>query len=59
MHQEWAASMRALFVFHPRYRGTPPNLSNEQIAKELDVNLSDVHQMTTALREGIVKKSLR
>jgi len=35
------------------------NLSNEQIAKELDVNLSDVHQMTTALREGIVKKSLR
>jgi len=35
------------------------NVSNEQIAKELDVNLSDVHQMTTALREGIVKKSLR
>ena len=34
------------------------NLSNEQIAKELDVNLSDVHQMTTQLREGIVKKSL-
>jgi hypothetical protein len=33
------------------------NLSNEQIAKELDVNLSDVQQMTTQLREGIVKKS--
>jgi transposase-like protein len=32
------------------------NLSNEQIAKELDVNLSDVQQMTTQLREGIVKK---
>ena len=31
------------------------NVSNEQIAKELDVNLSDVQQMTTQLREGIVK----
>src|SRR5256885_12464902 len=35
------------------------NLSNEQIAKELDVNLSDVQQMTTQLHEGIVKKSPR
>ena len=35
------------------------NVSNEQIAKELDVNLSDVQQMTTQLREGIVKKSPR
>ena len=35
------------------------NVSNEQIAKELDVNLSDVQQMTTQLREGIVKKAHR
>ena len=28
------------------------NLSNEQIANELDVNRSDVHQMTTQLRQG-------
>jgi hypothetical protein len=33
------------------------NLSNEQIAQELEVDGSDVQQMTTALREGIVKKS--
>ena len=33
------------------------NLSNEQIANELDVERSDVQQMTTQLREGIVKKS--
>ena len=33
------------------------NLSNEQIAQELAVNDSDVQQMTTQLREGIVKKS--
>jgi transposase-like protein len=33
------------------------NLSNEQIANELDMNRSDMHQMTTQLREGIVKKS--
>jgi len=33
------------------------NLSNEQIAHELDVHRSDVHQMTTQLRQGIVKKS--
>jgi hypothetical protein len=33
------------------------NLSNEQIARELDVNVSDGQQMTTQLREGIVKKS--
>src|SRR5712691_2036336 len=33
------------------------NLSNEQIARELDVDDSDVHQMTTQLREGIVKKA--
>jgi transposase-like protein len=33
------------------------NLSNEQIARELDVNVSDVQQMTTQLHEGIVKKS--
>jgi transposase-like protein len=33
------------------------NLSNEQIAQELDVDLSDVQQMTTQLREGIIKKA--
>ncbi len=32
------------------------NLSNEQIAKELDLNKDDVQQMTSQLREGIVKK---
>ena len=35
------------------------NLSNDQIAHELDVDRSDVHQMTTQLRQGIVKKSPR
>ncbi len=35
------------------------NLSNEQIAQELAVKGSDVQQMTTQLRDGIVKKSLR
>jgi len=34
------------------------NVSNEPMAKELDLDHSDVHQMTTALRAGIVKKSL-
>jgi len=33
------------------------NVSNDQIAQELDVDRSDVQQMTTALREWIVKKS--
>jgi hypothetical protein len=33
------------------------NLSNEQIAHELSLNESDVYQMTTELRDGIVKKS--
>src|SRR5262249_22638416 len=33
------------------------NVSNEQIAQELEVNVSDVQQMTTQLREGIVKKA--
>jgi len=33
------------------------NLSNDQIARELDVERSEVQQMTTHLREGIVKKS--
>jgi hypothetical protein len=35
------------------------NVSNEQIAHELALNVSDVQQMTTQLRDGIVKKSLR
>ena len=34
------------------------NVSNEQIAHELALNVSDVQQMTTELRAGIVKKSL-
>ncbi len=33
------------------------NLSNSQIAKELELDSSDVHQMTTKLREGVVKKN--
>src|SRR4030095_3224880 len=32
------------------------NLSNEQIAHELALHVSDVQQMTTQLRQGIVKK---
>ena len=33
------------------------NLSNSQIAQELDLNKDDVQKMTSQLREGIVKKS--
>ena len=32
------------------------NLSNAQMAKELDLHQSDVHQMTCQLRQGIVAK---
>jgi transposase-like protein len=32
------------------------NLSNQQIAQELDLNKDDVQEMTTQLREGIVQK---
>ena len=32
------------------------NLSNAQIAQELDLNKDDVHQMTTQLRQGIVRQ---
>jgi len=32
------------------------NLSQRQIAQELDLNKDDVHQMTRQLREGIVQK---
>ena len=35
------------------------NISNEQIAHELALHGSDVQQMTTQLREGVVKKSPR
>jgi hypothetical protein len=35
------------------------NVSNDQIAQELEVDRSDVHQMTAALHAGIVKKSLQ
>lgn len=30
------------------------NLSNQQIAKELDLDKGDVHDMTSQLRQGIV-----
>jgi hypothetical protein len=30
------------------------NLSNEQIAQELDLDKDDVYQMTTQLRQGII-----
>ena len=33
------------------------NISNEQIAQELAVNVRDAQQMTTQLREGIEKKA--
>jgi biotin operon repressor len=32
------------------------NLSNQQIARELDLDRSDVQQKTTQLREGVGKK---
>lgn len=32
------------------------NLSNQQIASELDLSANDVHAMTTLLRDGIVQK---
>ena len=35
------------------------NVSNEHIAHELSINESDASQMTTALRDGIGKKSQR
>jgi transposase-like protein len=35
------------------------NLSNEQIAAELDLTIPDRHVMATQLREGIVKKKNR
>jgi transposase-like protein len=35
------------------------NLSTEQIARELELDRSDVQQMTTQRREGVVKKSQR
>jgi hypothetical protein len=35
------------------------NLSNEQIAAELDLAVGDVQTMTTQLREGIVVKKSR
>jgi hypothetical protein len=33
-----------------------PNLSNEQIAKELDLDPDDVQRMTTLLRDGIIQR---
>jgi len=33
------------------------NLSNHQIAQELDLNKDDVQRMTSQLRDGIVKKN--
>jgi hypothetical protein len=35
------------------------NLSNRQIAQELDLNEDDVQAMTTVLREGVDKKKPR
>ena len=32
------------------------NLSNEQIAQELDLNPDDAQRMTTQLREGVVRR---
>ncbi|WP_287036334.1 hypothetical protein [Desulfobacter sp.] len=33
------------------------NLSNRQIAQELDLDRTDVQKMTTQLRESVVKKT--
>jgi len=33
------------------------NLSNHQIAQELDLNKDDVQRMASQLRDGIVKKN--
>ncbi len=33
------------------------NLSNQQVAEELDINKDDVQQMASQLREGIAKKN--
>lgn len=35
------------------------NLSNKQIAAELELDRTDVQKMTTQLREGVIKKSLK
>jgi DNA-binding CsgD family transcriptional regulator len=35
------------------------NLSNQQIAAELDLNENDVQVMTTQLREGVMAKKSR
>jgi transposase-like protein len=35
------------------------NLSNKQIAEELNLDRTDVQKMTTQLRESVVKKSLK
>ena len=58
--------MQAFFVFPQSLRAwvlclyfMRLNLSNEQIAAELDLAAGDVQTMTTQLRDGIVvKKSL-
>jgi transposase-like protein len=51
-HQSLKGWIRCLY-----FRGL--KLSNEQIANELDVERREVHQMTTQVRPGIVKKSPR
>jgi len=33
------------------------NISNKQIGKELDLNSSDIQQMTSQLRQSVVKKN--
>ena len=43
-----------VWILCPYFMGL--NLSNAQLAKELDLHQSDVHQMTGQLRQGIVAK---
>ena len=43
-----------VWVLVPHFMG--PNLSNEQIAQELDLNPDDAQRMTSQLREGIVQR---
>jgi hypothetical protein len=60
-HQRLSAQreqvLQSLRAIGHAYHFVELNVSNAQIAHELDVDLSDAQQMTTQLREGMVKKS--
>jgi hypothetical protein len=56
-HHRRGSSMPVLAYVHELFNVDQCQTSIHQIAHELDVDRSDVYQMTTALREGIVKKA--